>query len=232
MIILSKVIIIIYLMEYIIFLLSLYHFYYFLFKKIINNDYVLLQIYRSILCFYISINSIIVIYSNVNHLLTNPLGYKNERIEHINNFILSFFISDLINLCFHKIKRKSLFFHHIFCILTYYINCKYLNNSSIIFTFFSIAELMSICSGIDELSKHKNINYIQFWTKLYRLLIILLIRFPMWLYVFFIGYTTNITYIKFSCYLSFIIMNILDIYWFKICLKYCLANINKKLISL
>jgi len=209
-------------MEYIIPLLIQYHIYYNIFKYIINDNYVLLQIYRSLVCFYISINSTKICYKNIEEFRIDPINYTNKEISYLNNFILSFFVSDLINLYFHDIRRLSLIIHHFFCIFIYYTYCIYLNNSSLIFTFFAMAEYISICSGLDELFKYNKMKNTQFWTKLYRAIIIIFIRIPIWMFLLYICYIYNLpihSYI--SCILGFTVMTCLDLYWLNICLKYC-----------
>jgi len=209
-------------MEYIILLLIEYHIYYNIFKYIINDNYVLLQIYRSLVCFYISINSTKICYDNIEEFRINPTNYTNKEISYLNNFILSFFVSDLINLYFHDIRRLSLILHHIFCIFIYYTHCVYLKNSSLIFTFFAMAEYISIVSGLDEFFKYQEMKNTQFWTKLFRAFVILFIRIPIWTYLLVICYSYNLPYYsRVSCILGFAVMTSLDIYWLNICLKYC-----------
>ena len=48
-----------------------------------------------------------ICYENLDQFSINPIEYSNYDIISLNNFILSFFIADLINLYFHDIRRLS-----------------------------------------------------------------------------------------------------------------------------
>lgn len=209
-------------MEFIFFLLITYHIYYNIFKFFIDDNYVLLQIYRSLICLYISLRSSKICYENLDQFSINPIEYSNYDIISLNNFILSFFIADLINLYFHDIRRLSLIIHHLFCILIYYTYCIYLNNSSLLFSFFAMAEYISIGSGLDEFFKYHKMKNTQFWTKLFRALVIVFIRIPIWTYLLVICYIYSMPFHShISCILGFVTMTSLDIYWLNICLNYC-----------
>jgi len=188
----------------------------------IKDNIVLFQVYRSFICFIISICSSYICYYNWDNLDINPIYYTNKQIKNTNIFALSFFCSDLINMIIHNNKRVSLWIHHLICILVFYTHCVYFNNSSIIFTWLLLAEYMSLASGVDALAKYYNKRKILFWTKLYRCLIILLVRFPIWLKLMSLGLRNETIYPsgKLSCILGSLCMIILDIYWFRLCLRF------------
>ena len=187
----------------------------------ISNKIVGFQVYRSLICTFIALYSHYLVKHNWNNFIENPIYYSNDKIKFINLFLLSFFISDLCNMLVQKNSRKALWFHHLFCILVFYTHCVYLNNSSIIFTWLNIAEYMSLASGIDAVAKYYNRRKVIFWTKLYRSLVIIFIRFPIWLTVIYICnfYTIDIIS-KISCLLGSISMILLDIYWLRLCIRY------------
>ena len=188
----------------------------------INDNLVLFQLYRSIICFIISILASYICYINRFNFYNDAIYYTNDEIKKVNLFALSFFCSDLINMIIHKSKRLSLWIHHIICISVFYTHCVYFNNPSIIFTWLLLAEYMSLGSGIDALAKYYKKKIILFWTKFYRCLVIIFIRLPIWYNVILIGLYNNNIYTsgKYSCILGSLTMTILDFYWFYLCIHF------------
>ena len=80
---------------------------------------------------------------------------------------------------------------------------------------------MSLANGIDALAKYYKLKTILFWTKFYRCLVIILIRFSIWFNVMNIGLYNDIIYPsgKVSCILGSLYMILLDLYWFQLCIR-------------
>ena len=196
-------------------------------NRYIRDEIVCFQIYRSIICTFIALYSSYQILTKWDKFWTNPSYYKDYHTEWINILTISYFISDLISMAFHENKRISLWIHHIFCLITLGIHCLYYDNPSIILNWVSIAEFMSTVSGIDAIAKYYNYDWILWWTKLYRCIIILCVRFPIWyILVSFVFHREMYLVAQINCILGAIIMNSLDLYWLALCCQYLRLGLN------
>jgi hypothetical protein len=157
-----------------------------------------LDIYRSFNCLLLS-------FRGIYYLLLTPYNQLNYTMNTCYMY-LSYTSLDLYYLYITKSKRIELIFHHIFTIIAYiqlYATCN-LSHESSLSHIFLLAELLSVCNYI-----FRGSIFLTYW----RLLVILFIRIPIWIYMI---YTTNLLYHTFSKYLTqfaSICMPILDIYF-------------------
>ena len=169
------------------------------------------SIYRSVYCLLITIFSLYQTSYNWNELRQFPMLKATNSSLLINNFMFVYMIYDIWYFFYSKKIRYDLLLHHILCMIVFYNYKNYF-----IMTYGSMAEIISAMNWLSLINKKYN-NF----TRIFRILSIILIRLPLWINLIFL-YINTVYYINVLCIM--VIFILLDIYWLKILLN----NINQK----
>jgi hypothetical protein len=178
-------------------------------KNYSDKDYH--SIYRSVYCLLITIFSLYQTSYNWNELRQFPMLKATNSSLLINNFMFVYMIYDIWYFFYSKKIRYDLLLHHILCMIVFYNYKNYF-----IMTYGSMAEIISAMNWLSLINKKYN-NF----TRIFRILSIILIRLPLWINLIFL-YINTVYYINVLCIM--VIFILLDIYWLKILLN----NINQK----
>lgn len=183
-----------------------------------KNSHIILmafhEVFRSISCAFITLFALYNVITIDDHNF--DLKYKHFRIEMLIRIMLMYTMIDLIYMKTTRNKRFELKFHHYFVIVISLISlltgmlCVHLNIAY-------IAEAVSIFNFSRYIYQFD--DTVDLFHSIYKITILLLVRFPLWYFLFCLDYGT-LTIVK-----SFIVvMCLLDTYWIY-------ANV-KKIISI
>ena len=183
--------------------------------------------YRSLMCLYFSFYSTDLIINNFKQGISSPIIYKNINFNDVTNWFISYLIYDLFVVFTSKKKRIDLIIHHSFCLFVY-CHQKLTNHCNFSFVMLLIAEVMSIVSGIDNMTKENNNIKLSCKLKKTRLFIIRNIRIPIWILSLLICIRFNKHFSNlFEFYLCLggpLLMIYLDNYWENKCIKFIRKN--------
>lgn len=182
--------------------------------------------YRSLMCLYLSINSLDIIINNI-FSFNKITSYTNDEINDHISWFKSYIILDLLYMIYEKNKRMDLYIHHIFCLINFLI-IEYYNNYSLLYSVMLLNECISIVSGLDSMYlENKNYEKSKKYKKI-RINIIRYIRRPMWIISILI-----LLFNKNNMEVPIFLINLigcilfigLDIYWENKCFKIINKNI-------
>ena len=160
---------------------------------------------RAYLAIPILIYNLFIFYSSKKKLTEPDLTQQKST-----DLMLAMFLSDIILFLNKKIMDTSLYFHHIFCSLSYLIS-KY-NNSPPIYTLMSIPEIMIFGKILKK--KYKNLFYI----------FVIFCRYPFW-YILYMNYKKfTISILSYNALIGSITMFLLDTHWLIEITKLLLKN--------
>ena len=145
----------------------------------------------------------IVCFNIFSFLKSNKKLHQNDSSQLTSNKLMySFFISDIFLFIYNMIKSKSIFFHHLFCTISYLISS--FNGTPKIYTLVSVPELMA-CGILIKNKFYRDIFYF----------FIILFRFPFWYTVYkeSVNFKNNIL-VKYNSLIGAPFMLSLDFYWF------------------
>ena len=181
-----------------------------------------LSFYRSFLCLYFFLHSLELVLNNYKKGIKSPITYKNKNFDIITNLFISYLILDLIIIFKEKNIRLDLILHHLMCLFVF-IYQKTINHCNYLIVILLMAELISVVSAIDLLSKQdKNIK-LSLKLKKFRIFIINYLRIPIWLFTIFNIILHNKDCNKFEIFTGIvgqIGMLCLDFYWKNKCKKF------------
>jgi len=182
--------------------------------------------YRSLICLYLSINSLDIIINNI-FSFNKITSYNNNEINDHISWFKSYIILDLLYMIYNKNNRIDLYIHHIFCLINFII-IEHYNNYSLLYSLMLLNECISIVSGIDSMYlEDKNYEKSKKYKKI-RINIIKYIRRPVWIIsIFLLLYNKNnmIFNIFLINLVGCILFLFLDIYWENKCYKIINKNI-------
>ena len=163
----------------------------------------------------------IISFNIISFLKSNKKLYQNDSSQLTSTKLMySFFISDLFLFIYNRVSSKSIYFHHLFCTISYLISS--FNGSPKIYTFVSVPELMA-CGILIKNKLYRDIFYC----------FIILFRLPFWYTILkeSVNFKNNIL-VKYNSLIGGPIMFLLDFYWFlqiiynyKNKLKFTLVNL-------
>ncbi len=207
--------------KYIIFL-HIFHKFITYFPEIIkyNND-IKFNMYRSLVCFILTILSFYYLFKHCKMGFAFPYEYHTRDFQELQEIFIAYILYDLFIMIKMKCKRKELYFHHIFVFIMWFMynNKGYAGWLVVVIIF---AEILSIVSGIDRIAMDEGDMIESMIYKKFRKNVIKFIRLPIWIFVFL--FTTKYigrlpSYITYLGYIMVFVMINLDIYWEKKCDK-------------
>lgn len=138
---------------------------------------------------------------NIYKFLKSKKNYIENDITQLEStkLMYSFFISDLILFAKNQYYDTSLYFHHIFCTLSYLISL--MNGTPKIYTLLSLPEIMVFGKFVPY--KFKNTFYTS----------VIFFRLPFWLKLLYEIRNMRNKYLKINAYSGGIVMTTLDMYW-------------------
>lgn len=173
------------------------------------------DLYRSIICFVVTMLSGSQILSNVlNGTLMDPYQF-NDTIKIVNHIMTAYFIIDTYLLFLYKSNRISLWIHHIWCLFFYITNINFYH-----LTTGSFGE----CVTIIYLLKLRNEQLFIFYNNIYRLIVFIGIRIPLWLFCLYFSYINFDNYGRF--YLAKITIIITPLLLISLDISWINANID------
>ena len=178
----------------------------------ITNPTVVHKIYRSIVCSIVSLWSFLC---TIMHWHSSPFA-TSPGIQAINQTMIGFLAWDMCLMAFHRNTRVELWGHHVFCLSTYVLMVEYFEHSNLLLAMLSMGESLSVLSGVDAVV----VQYSGV-TNIYRMGVIILVRFPLWLYLSYIAiHPESPPAVRVNCAIGVYCMVVLDAYWFKRCHRY------------
>ena len=168
------------------------------------------KLFRNRLCLVGFLMALCALLNNREHYLRNPgTGLWTSYI--VNCFMRQYLFLDLVEIIYQgfinkTIIRKDLVFHHLFCLIPFHISL-----DTFTMTFVTINEVLSIGPLLFTNRQYQ---------AMFRMLVIVLIRFPVWLQVFFTQSLLYNTYedvtISHQYFATFtpLVMLYLDYCWF------------------
>ena len=179
------------------------------------------SIYRSLMCITFSSMGINILINYISNGIKNPFMFTNENIMELFQLFTAYLIFDLLQMVASKSTRYDLYIHHLICMGALVIS-SITNHFGYIHSILLIAELLSVISGIDNMAIHDNDMDLSYYCKKIRKNIIIYIRYPLWIILFFytLYFTNNIPdLLWYNCLGTAIVMGSLDYYWKKKCDK-------------
>jgi len=173
------------------------------------------------MCIYFSLYSLELTVNNFSDAYGIPFDFKNDNIEDLTGWFISYLILDIEKMIIVGNKRWDLYIHHIWCLLSFWI-AQYYDKCGYFHIFLLINESISIVSGIDSMYLDENKKYESMLCKKYRKNIINWIRLPIWILVLLttIHHSHDVPSILFwNGLLTSILMIGLDKYWEGKCQK-------------
>jgi hypothetical protein len=167
------------------------------------------DIYRSIVCFMVTMTSTTFLYDNIMTGTIMDILQQNDVIKTINHIMCAYFIIDTYLLYKYKNNRISLWAHHIFCLISYLTLMEFY-----CMTLVAFAEIVSIV----YLFKLKNEDFFILNNNIYRFIIFTFVRIPFWFWTIYLIFTNIYKYERLyvaKCLniLAPILMCSLDVLW-------------------
>ena len=190
----------------------------------LTNHNVIHQIYRSIVCSMVSLGSFLctIVYWHSSPFATSP------GINAINQTMIGFLAWDMCLMAYHRNTRVELWGHHAFCLATYVLMVEYFGQSNLLLAMMSMGESLSVLSGVDavvDAGVDTNMNHHRIITNMYRMAIIILVRFPLWLYLAKMTlHPESPPAVRVNCAIGVYCMVVMDAYWYKRCHRYLVKH--------
>lgn len=167
----------------------------------ITNIQKIIQIYQSIVCSVICLLAIAVgvVHSSQSPFATSPLIQGTIQI------MTAFFIVDMGLMIWQRNTDIYLWGRQVVCVLSYLLLVDYYEYPIKLLSIIGISKALFICNSIESV----NINF-------YRIMILLWIRFPLWLYVGYVAfYPATPMSVRLFCSVGMFVMLHTDKQWFK-----------------
>ena len=177
-----------------------------------TNDNVVFHIYHSIVCAIISALAITVTGAHLSH---SPFA-TSPTIKCTLQFMITFLVGNIGLMAWQRNTNIQTWGRQLFCLGMYLILVEYYEYPMKVLMMTGISETLFVLNGIEAVMQprlHYNIN-------VYRMIVLLWVRFPMWLYIGFIVFHPEAPWIYRLCgWVGMVVMLNVDARWFRKCYR-------------